>query len=151
MLVETQVREIDVHKIHLGQTVHITVDAYPDTQYHGVVSLIGSLARAERNLPTTAKYFETQIVIDESDDRLRPGMTARVDILVEQFDDALYIPLQAVFEKAGKQVCYVVREHGPEERLIEIGQFNDDVIVVTNGLSEGERIYLHDPTAFILR
>lgn len=151
MLVETQVREVDVHKIQLGQEVLIKVDAYPDTTFHGTVSLIGSLARAERNLPAGAKYFEVQVIFQESDERLRPGMTARVDILVEHIDDALYVPLQAVFEKAGNHICYIVQDRGPEERLVEVGKFNDDVIIIQRGVSEGERLYLHDPTSFILR
>ena len=151
MLVDTQVREIDVHKVQLGQEVGIKVDAYPDTVFHGSVSLIGSLAQSERNLPANVKYFEVQVVFDESDERLRPGMTARVDILVDRLDDAVYVPLQAVFEKDGNHVCYIVQERGSEERMVDIGKFNDDVISIHSGISEGERLYLHDPTAFILR
>ncbi len=151
MMVDTQVREIDVHKVQLGQEVLIKVDAYPDAIFHGTVSLIGSLAQSERNLPANVKYFEIQVVFRESDERLRPGMTARVEILVDQLDDALYVPLQAVFEKAGNHVCYIVQERGPEERLVDIGKFNDDFIAIENGISEGERLYLHDPTSFILR
>lgn len=151
MLVDTQVREVDVHKIQLGQEVLIQVDAYPDTTFHGTVSLIGSLARAERNLPASVKYFEVQVLFTESDERLRPGMTARVEILADRIDDALYVPLQAVFEKAGNHVCYIVQERGPEERLVEVGKFNDDFITILSGVSEGERLYLHDPTSFILR
>jgi HlyD family secretion protein len=151
MLVDTQVREIDIHKVELQQNVLVQVDAYPDTNFHGNVHLIGSLAKSDRNLPAGAKYFQVQILLQESDSRLRPGMSARVEILVDRFDDVLYVPLEGVFEKAGQQVCYVVRGNGSEERIVQTGRFNNDFMIIEDGLYEGEQIYLHDPTTFLMR
>ena len=151
MLVETQVREIDIHKVELDQEVRVQVDAYPDRSYTGTVHLIGSLAQADRNLPSGTKYFEIQVLLEESDPRLRPGMTARVDILVDHFDDVLYIPLEGVFEKDNRKVCYVVKGNKAEERRIQVGKFNNDNIIVQDGLSEGEQIYLQDPTTLLIR
>jgi len=151
MLVETQVREVDIHKIELQQQVQVQVDAYPDTRFHGTVHLIGSLAKADRDLPTGAKYFQIQILLQESDARLRPGMTARVEILVDQFENVLYVPLEGVFEKAGRKICYVVRGKAAEEHDVRIGKFNEDVILIEDGLREGEQIYLHDPATLLIR
>lgn len=151
MLVETQVREIDIHKVELEQEVRVQVDAYPDRTYQGKVHLIGSLAQADRNLPSGTKYFEVQVLLEESDPRLRPGMTARVDILVDQFDDVVYIPLEGVFEKNNQKVCYAVNRNTAEQRQIEVGKFNNDYIIVQDGLSEGEQIYLQDPTTLLIR
>ena len=151
MLVDTQVREIDIHKVELEQDVHITVDAYPDTSYSGSVHLIGSLAKADYNMPTGTKYFQIQILLKESDPRLRPGMTARVEILVDRFEDVLYVPLEGVFEKDGQKVCYVVKGKGAEKRNVQLGTFNDDFIIIEDGLKQGEQIYLHDPETLLIR
>lgn len=151
MLVETQVREIDIHKVHVEQEVVIQVDAYPDTTFHGRIYQVGSLAETDRNLPAGVKYFQIQVILQESDARLRPGMTARVEILVNRFEQVVFVPLQGVFEKAGNKICYVVHGKQPEERPIQVGDFNDDVIIVTDGLREGEQIYLHDPTTVLAR
>ncbi len=151
MLVETQVREIDIHKVELEQEVRVTVDAYPDASYSGHVHLIGSLAKADRNLPTGTKYFQIQVLLNESDSRLRPGMTARVEILVDCFEDVLYVPLEGVFEKDGKNVCYVVKGSGAEERAVQVGSFNDDFIIIEEGLQQGEQLYLHDPGTLLIR
>ena len=151
MLVDTQVREVDIHKVKLQQEVLVQVDAYPETTFHGNVHLIGSLATTDRDLPTGVKYFQVQILLQESDDRLRPGMTARVEILVDRFDAVVYVPLEGVFENAGQKVCYLVQGKGAEKRIVRVGQFNDDVIIIEDGLKAGEQIYLHDPTTLLIR
>lgn len=151
MMVETNVREVDIHKVALGQQAQIQVDAYPDAAFTGTVHLIGSLATAEQNQPTSTKYFEVQIVLNESDDRLRPGMTARVEILIDRFEQVLYVPLEGVFEKSGQKVCYVVHGKQAEERPVTVGKFNRDVIMIEKGLAEGEQIYLQDPTTLLMR
>ncbi len=151
MLVDTQVREIDIHKVEMEQDVHVKVDAYPDKTYTGKVHLIGSLAKADRNLPTGTKYFQIQVLLQESDPRLRPGMTARVEILVDRFEDVLYVPLEGVFEKDGQKVCYAVKGKGTDERIVQIGKLNDDFIIIKDGLKEGEQIYLQDPRTLLIR
>ena len=151
MMVETNVREVDIHKVALGQQAQIQVDAYPDAAFTGTVHLIGSLATAEQNQPTSTKYFEVQIALNESDDRLRPGMTARVEILIDRFEQVLYVPLEGVFEKSGQKVCYVVHEKEAEERPVTVGKFNRDAIIIEEGLAEGEQIYLQDPTTLLMR
>jgi multidrug efflux pump subunit AcrA (membrane-fusion protein) len=78
-------------------------------------------------------------------------MTARVEILVDRFDDVLYVPLESVFEKDGQKRCYVVKGKDAEERQVQAGEFNDDFIVIEEGLSEGELIYLQDPTTLLIR
>jgi HlyD family secretion protein len=151
MLVDTQVREVDIHKVTLQQEVLVQVDAYPDTTFHGKVHLIGSLATTDRDLPAGTKYFQVQILLQESDSRLRPGMTARVEILVDRFDDVLYVPLEGVFEKSGQKICYVVHEKSAEKRIVRVGKSNDDFIIIEDGLRERDQIYLHDPTTVLPR
>lgn len=151
MMVETNVREVDIHKVALGQQAQIQVDAYPDAKYTGVVHLIGSLATTEQNQPTATKYFQVQIVLNESDDRLRPGMTARVEIVTDHLEQVLYVPLEGVFEKAGQKVCYVVQGKKAVERPVTVGKFNRDFIVIEQGVTDGEQIYLQDPTTLLMR
>lgn len=151
MIVDTQVREIDIHKVRLEQAVLIQVDAYPDTVFHGAVHLVGSLAKSDRDLPAGVKYFQIQVLLNESDDRLRPGMTARIEILVDRLENVVYLPLEGVFEKDGQKICYMVRGKGVEERAVQVGKFNDDVIVIDDGIQAGEQIYLQDPTTLLVR
>src|SRR5207247_4842825 len=81
MVVETRVRETDIHKVERNQGVKVRVQAYPDLKLTGVVTLVGTLAQEEKDR-RGAKFFGVTIQIDGADPRLRPGMTAQVEIEV---------------------------------------------------------------------
>lgn len=146
MVVETRVRETDIHKIERNQQVAVRVEAYPDLKLTGKVTLVGTLAQEERDR-RGAKFFGVTIQVDGTEPRLRPGMTARVEIRVEERGSALYVPLEAVFERNGRHVCYVVRGRGLAAREVTLGPSNQDHVVVEKGLGRGERVALRDPEA----
>ena len=146
MVVESRVRETDIHKIEKNQNVLVRVEAYPDLRLTGKVSLVGTLAQEEKERRGT-KFFGVTIQLNESEPRLRPGMTARVEIEVEERSAALHVPLDAVFEKGGRHVVYVLRGRGVSEREVVLGTSNQDFVVVDKGLRAGERVALRDPDA----
>ena len=144
MVVETKVRETDVHKVDRNQKVKVRVQAYPDLQLSGKVTLIGTLAQEEKER-RGAKFFGVTIQLTDSDPRLRPGMTARVEIEVEQRERALFVPVEAVFEREGRQVCYVQSLGRLRAREVRTGPANQDFVVIEEGLRRGERVALRDP------
>ncbi|HET7291424.1 MAG TPA: efflux RND transporter periplasmic adaptor subunit [Vicinamibacteria bacterium] len=146
MTVETKVRETDIHKVEKNQSVGVRVEAYPDLRLTGKVNLVGTLAQEEKERRGT-KFFGVQILVNESEPRLRPGMTARVEIQVEERGRALSVPLDAVFEKGGRQVVYVLRGRSTQEREVALGPANQDFVAIERGLRRGERVALRDPEA----
>jgi HlyD family secretion protein len=146
MVVETRVRETDIHKVERNQGVKIRVQAYPDLKLTGVVTLVGTLAQEEKER-RGAKFFGVTIQIDGSEPKLRPGMTAQVEIEVEEQPRALFVPLQAVFEREGRSVCYVVRRGRLQPQDVLTGPSNQDFVVIDRGLREGDRVALRDPGA----
>ena len=146
MVVETQVREIDIHKVVKNQNVAIRIEAYPDLELTGTVTLVGTLAEAERDR-RGSKFFSVTIQVNESAPRLRPGMTARVEILVEQRPSSLFVPVDAVFEREGRDVCYVVEGRRLVPRDVVLGPSNQDFVVIEQGLEKAQRVSLIDPTA----
>jgi len=145
MTVQTRVREIDIHRVAPEQSVEIRVDAYPDLRLTGRVTLIGTLAEAQPGR-RGAKYFDVTVEVAESEPRLRPGMTARVEILAEQREHAVFVPLDAVFEREGRSLCYAARGDGFEPREVVLGPSNHDYVVVERGLEAGGLVALVDPT-----
>ncbi len=143
MVVETRVRETDVHKVERNQKVAVRVEAYPDLRLSGAVTLVGTLAQEEKERRGT-KFFSVTVQIKEQEPRLRPGMTARVEIEVEERQRALYVPLDAVFERDGRSVVYLAGR-GPRPREVVLGPSNADFVVIEKGLARGERVLLHDP------
>jgi multidrug efflux pump subunit AcrA (membrane-fusion protein) len=145
MIVEARVRETDIHKVTKSQAVQIKVAAYPDLTLTGRVSLVGTLAQ-EDPARRGAKYFGITVEIAERDERLRPGMTATVEIQVERREKALFVPIQAVFDRQGKRVVYVREIGGFREREVTTGPSNRDFAVIEKGLSAGDVVALADPT-----
>ena len=145
MVVETQVRETDIYKVEKNQQVAISVDAYPALELRGGVDYIGTLAQEDEVL-RAGKYFTVTILVDEADQRLRPGMSARVELLVERLSSAVYVPLEAVFERGGKHYCYVMNGGSAEAREVLVGPSNENHIVIGTGVEAGELVLLGDPS-----
>ena len=143
MVVETKVRETDIHKVERNQKVSVRVEAYPDLRLTGAVSLVGTLAEEGRERRGT-KFFSLTVQLNESEQRLRPGMTARVEIEVEQRQQARYVPLDAVFQRDGRSIVYLAGRR-PRPREVTLGPSNADFVVIENGLVRGERVMLRDP------
>ena len=143
MEVETRVRETDVHKVERNQKVLVRVEAYPDLRLTGTVTLVGTLAQEEKERRGT-KFFSVRVQVNESEPRLRPGMTARVEIEVEERKQALFVPLEAVFERDGRSVVYPEGRR-PRAREVVVGPSNADFVVIEKGLARGERVLLRDP------
>lgn len=147
MIVKTRVREVDLFKVEIGKKSSIEIDAYPQLSFQGTVKSIGVLALADIGRASEEKYFEVRIALDESDARLRPGMTTRTTIHAQEAKGVLAIPLHSVFEGGHKQsYCYVF---GPrnlyEKRVLVLGISNEQWVEVKEGLQEGECVCLLNP------
>jgi len=92
MQVNTNVSEADIGMVAVGQEATFTVDAYPERTFHGKVSEI-------RNAPTTIQNvvtYDVVIQVENTDLRLKPGMTANVSILIQHREGVLKIPNSAL-------------------------------------------------------
>jgi HlyD family secretion protein len=145
MVIKTKVREIDLFKIALGKKATIEVDAYPKLTFSGTISLIGVLALADFGNSTAEKYFEVRITLDEVDERLRPGMTTRATIHAYQAENALTVPVHAIFDEQKDKYCFVLGPKGYEKRKICTGMCNEQWIEIEEGLQEGETVCLLNP------
>ncbi len=140
MIVKTDIREVDLHKIQKGQICSITVDAYPDKKLEGSVSFIGALAAGKRGGNSGAKYFQMTVTVSSDDADLRPGMTARVNILTEKVDNELTLPLYAVFEENDGFFCFRPSNKTFEKIYLTTGRRNEDFIEILNGIEEFDLI-----------
>jgi HlyD family secretion protein len=146
MIVNTQVREVDLHKISKRQNTTIQVDAYPDIRFAGTVTAIGVLATDNVEGGRGEKYFQVTVAMSGEDVRLRPGMTARVYIHTAAVKNVLTVPTYAVFNEGGQKVCYIYNGSDLIKRDVKVGRQNEDVIEIVSGLSNGDRISLIKPS-----
>jgi len=145
MVVKTQIREIDLHKVGVGKGAMVFVDAYPDLRLHGEVRSIGVLAESRTESHTVDKYFQVDISVIEKDQRLRPGMTSRVEIECAKVENELSVPVQAVFNDGGSNYCYVDTQTHYEKRRVSIGAQSENWAQILAGLKEHERVTLSQP------
>jgi len=143
MQIKAGVNEVDVGKLDMGQTVEIDVDAYPNVMYEGLITHIAPAARDEQGV----KIFDVEIDVVNTDERLRPGMTANITIQGDHREGILTIPIEAAFKKQGRYVVYVFdgSEDEPVEREVETGISNISTLEIISGLEEGETVALFDP------
>jgi len=146
MSVNVKIHESYIKKIKKGQKARITVDAFPDTVLEGEVTKLGVLPDSQnRWMNPDLKVYNTTITVNGTYDWVKPGMSAKVEILVNKLDDVIYVPVQAISPSDGKQVCYIAGAFKPERREVEVGDFNDEFIEIKHGLKEGERVMLRLP------
>ncbi len=146
MVVKVKIHESYIKKIKKGQKAKITVDAFPDKVMAGEVTKVGVLPDSQnRWMNPDLKVYLTTITIDGTQDWVKPGMSAKVEIMVNKIDNCVYVPVQAISPEGDKQVCYLSHGAKPERREVEIGDFNDEFIEIKKGLREGDYVMLRPP------
>ncbi len=145
MKVVTRVREVDLHKVAPGMKASIELEAFPGIMLTGEVGSIGVLAQKDEGKNDDEKYFQVVVSVGGSDERLRPGMTAVVTIHSQTVEDAIAVPVQAVFGELGDYFCYVADGEGYRKRAVTVGAFSERLAQVVEGVGQGERVSLVRP------
>lgn len=141
--VEARVHESVIQQVRIGQKAGIMIDAFQGEQIHGQVETISVLPdSAGRWYSPDTKEYIVNLTVTTTTLPLKPGMTAKNEILLDSLKDALYVPLQAISTIDGKATVYVRTETGSQPRLVEVGLNNDRFAEIKAGLSEGEQIVL---------
>lgn len=143
MQVTTYIREVDLHRIRIGLDASVAIEAYPDLQLDGRIAHIGSLAQDLVDSPW--KFFPVTLTLAKSDDRLRPGMSARVEFELDRADDVVRVPTDAVFQRGDRRVVYRRRGGAIAERQVSLGLANETHVEVRAGVAEGDELLLDAP------
>ncbi|MEY2428270.1 MAG: HlyD family secretion protein, partial [Verrucomicrobiota bacterium] len=146
MSVNVKIHESYIKKVKKGQKARMTVDAFPDEILTGEVTKVGVLPDSQnRWMNPDLKVYLTTITIDGNHDWVKPGMSVKVEILVNKIENCIYVPVQAISPDSGKQVCFIPHGLKQERREVQVGEFNDEFIEVKSGIGEGERVLLRPP------
>lgn len=140
LMIHGQVAEMDSAKVQLGQSVTVSVDAIPDETFRGTVVGIGTILR--KPFPESpVKTLEIKVRLESVDvRRMRPEMAARLQILVDRFENVLAVPLSVVQVESGESFVWVRKGGQPTKRAIRLGRDNGLVGVVLEGLAEGDEV-----------
>jgi HlyD family secretion protein len=143
MLVDVQISEVDINRVQLGQNATLTFDAINGKEYQAVVSKIASVGTSSQNVVD----FTVTLTITNPDADIKPGMTAVVNIIAQQYENVLLIPNQAIRVVDGNRVVYIQETSGILTPVtVDLGISSDSYSQVLGGeLKAGNRIVLNPP------
>lgn len=144
-LVDVDISEVDINNVFVGQQVSLSFDAILGQTYTGKVVEVGQAGNTIQGVVS----FTVTIELTNADEKVRPGMTAGVNIVVTELKDVILIPNRAVRVVDTKRVVYVLRDGQPLKVEIRLGPSSDSYSALADGdLQEGDLIILNPPTIF---
>ncbi len=140
MQVKVTVHETQVDKLRRGMPARIVIQ---DKELKGAVVSVASQPEPSSFFTSNVKEYATIVKILSKSTDLRPGLTAYVEILVEELDDVVAVPVHVVIEQRGKFYCWVQSSDGPQKREVVLGSTNNKLIELKDGLLPGEKVVLN--------
>lgn len=143
---KVNINEVDISQVTKGLKVQVRPDAFSDSTFTGYVSTVANLAQNKDNR-SDIKVFPVEIIIDQYNKNLLPGLTVSCRIIVDEIPDVKYIPLEALHVEGDKS--YVFKKHvgGYDKVEVRVGRSNSDYVIIESGLGKNDRVALIDPTA----
>ena len=151
MKVNARIHESRISMVRSGLPAKIKVDAYADEVFYGEVDNVASVPSSTSSFSRDIKEYEAVIkILDDPEkvNKLRPGLTATIEILVERRDNVLQIPVQAVVTVGTRQFTFVVSGGAVGRKTITVGQTNERVIEVVTGLDDGDQVVMNPRSHF---
>src|SRR6185369_9288707 len=132
--IKIDIPEQAIPEVKVGQSVSITTSAWPDRNFAGRV------ARIAPNVTAQSRTLTVEAEIENNGNALKPGQFATVRILQERAEPAVLIPARAVLNQAGVNRVYVIKDGHAEQRLVQTGQTEGDLIEIRNGIAADEQV-----------
>jgi len=132
--IRIDVPEQSIPEVKVGQSVSVTTSAWPDQ------SFAGRIARIAPNVSATSRTLTVEAEIENSGNALKPGQFATVRILQERPEPAVLVPARAVVTEAGVSRVFVIKNGHAEQRLVQTGRTEGDLIQVKNGVAADEQV-----------
>ncbi|MBO9666868.1 MAG: efflux RND transporter periplasmic adaptor subunit [Bdellovibrio sp.] len=145
LIVISKVDETDIAKVHVGQEVDISIDAYSSEKYPGVVDRIGQQSTVTNNVTTYDVFISPK---ETFPDRIKSGMSSNVDYMISKKEKALVIPSWlSEGRKNTKVELMVATADGPAKREVQLGESNGEAVEVLNGLSLNDQV-MYKPVSY---
>ena len=147
MTVVVSVHESSIDKVRVGQPAEVVIDALGERSFLGKVTFIAPLPDTQNQwLNPDLKIYRCEITLGGDTSMLRPGMSASTEIVIDELNDAIAVPIHAVRRRAEHYFCYVQGDDGkPSIQEVKVGLHNDQHVAVADGLKEGDKVFLAEP------
>jgi RND family efflux transporter MFP subunit len=132
--IRIDIPEQAIPEVKVGQSVSITTSAWPDKNF------AGRIARIAPNVSAQSRTLTVEAEIENNGNALKPGQFATVRILQERAEPAVLVPSRAVVSEAGINRVYVIKDGHAEQRLVQTGQTDGDLIEIRSGIAADELV-----------
>lgn len=146
LYMEANINEVDVERLSVGQGARLSFDAIPDYEIEGKIDDIALSARRDGDV----RVFPIEVIFSTEDNRVRPGISATVDIPIDSVENAVSVLLSAVFfsEEDNDTLVYVKEDGSWQPRQVEAGINNLQYVEIKSGLEVGETVALSRPVEY---
>ena len=146
LMAVVQVHESFVRHIKTGQKAVVRIDSLPDREFRGVVRHVAPTPDARRKYYENISVYDTHVWIQDENSQLpedlKPGVSAKAEIIVAELNDVMMVPVQSVTTYKGQKVVQVKRGENVVVVPVKTGQFNNRFIEIKDGLKEGDQVSL---------
>ena len=143
MIVEVKVQESRVRQVVPGMLAFVKIETLPGRRFKGTVRKVGILPDTQSSwMNPNNKVYATDVLIDDEMPELKPGVSARAEIIITNLPNVLSVPIQAVATFRGEHVCFTQRGSSVIPVPVTTGWFNDRFIEIKSGLREGDHVLL---------
>jgi membrane fusion protein, multidrug efflux system len=131
---EVVVPQDQLARIHPDLAIRVSVDAFPDRMFDGTIRYVSASVRRE------TRGLVAEAVVPNTEGELRPGMFGRVTIDLGTLRDVVAVPESAVVTEAGVSRAFVIRDGTVEERVVQILDRRDGMLLLASGLNGGDEV-----------
>lgn len=143
MQVKAKVNESRIDRVFEGMGAIVKLDAFPDDELQGVVRRVDDYPMAGNWFSNVKEYATFVEIINPPPNKLRPGLTAEVQVFVEQLDDAVQVPVQAILEHGGQHYCLTYEHNKLAAIEVEVGSTNEKFVVIKRGLERDAEVLVN--------
>jgi HlyD family secretion protein len=145
LYVDVEVSEVDINSVSVGQPVSLSFDAILGQDYHGEVVAVAQTGAVTQGVVN----FKVTVELTDADSLVKPGMTAAVNITVEELKDVILVPNRAVRLADGQRIVYLLVNGQPVQKEIRLGSSSDTMSALSDGdVNEGDKVILNPPAEF---
>jgi hypothetical protein len=147
MKLAIKIHESHINMIRQGLGAYVVLDSMPDQRFRGTVRKVSLLPDSSSRWgnPNLKVYATEILLVDKLPPDVKPGVSARAEIVVTNMQNVLTVPLQAITTRQGKQVAYVESGGDLKPAPVDVGLYNTRLIQIVSGLNEGDRVSLAPP------
>ncbi|MBN2686092.1 MAG: hypothetical protein JXR40_12485 [Pontiellaceae bacterium] len=146
LIVNFDIPEQFRHRIKSGAKAVISPDSIPSLKISGTVDTIAVVPVNQVSWDTTSpKIYASTITLDQQNPQLVSGMSVQIEVIDEVIENAINIPIEAVFDEDGETFVYIAEGTVPKKQGVTLGKSNDQYVHVIEGIEEGDKVFLYRP------